>query len=164
MSATFKVGNNVPVNRNKVANTALAASEKPKLFIEQLLPVLNLIVKLCMSSEKKVLLNVKSVKFKMQKQIKYRVWQSVLTSCDKTIMQACWVLFSCNLLLVIIFTLRKIKTLKTRRAAFIIATQKSNYPRSFNFGHSLCLMSAIPAPNVSRVADNTELCFRTFST
>jgi hypothetical protein len=126
MSATFIIGNNLPVIRNKVANTALAASEKPKLFIDQLLPDLNLIVKYCMSSVKKVLFNVKSVKFEWQKQIKSKVWQSVLTSCDETIIKACWVIFSFNLLLVIVFTLRKVKTLKTRRAAFIIATQKYN--------------------------------------
>jgi hypothetical protein len=73
MSATFIIGNNLPVIRNKVANTALAASEKPKLFIEQLLPDLNLIVKYCMSSVKKVLFIVKSVKFGWQKQTKSKV-------------------------------------------------------------------------------------------
>jgi hypothetical protein len=92
MSTTFINGKNLPVIRNKVANTALAASEKPKLFIEQVLPGFNLIVKYCMSNVKKVLFNVKSVKFGCQKQIKSKEWQSVLTSCDETIMKACWIL------------------------------------------------------------------------
>jgi hypothetical protein len=61
MSATFIIGNNLPLIGNRVANTVSAASEKPKLFIEHLLPDLKLIVKYCMSSVKKVLFIVKSV-------------------------------------------------------------------------------------------------------
>jgi hypothetical protein len=89
MSATFIIGNNLPLIRNRVANTVSAASEKPKLFIEHLLPDLKLIVKYCMSSVKKVLFIVKSVKLGWQKQTKSKGRQSVLTSCDETIIKAC---------------------------------------------------------------------------